>query len=141
MAKIEYIEIAGKEYPMSFSLGASKKIAKKFGSVEKMGDLLARSEEVTEQTIDSLVFVLELLICQGCAYKNFFEADMPKSPKAPIDDAGKYVPLATEQLEVACGVMDMKAIIGAIAKAVGKSSETETQIKPKDEKNAEATPA
>lgn len=141
MAKIEYIEITGKEYPMSFSLGASKKIAKRFGSVEKMGDLLAGSEEVTEQTIDSLIFVLELLICQGCAYKNFFEADMPKSPKAPLDDKGNYVPLTAEQLEIACGMMDIRKISGALARAVGKSSETETQVKQKDEKNAEAAPA
>lgn len=32
---LAYIKIAGKEYPMSFSLMASKQIAKKYGSVDK----------------------------------------------------------------------------------------------------------
>ena len=35
MGKINYIEIAGKEYPMSFSMMAAKKIAEKYGSLEK----------------------------------------------------------------------------------------------------------
>lgn len=138
MARITYIEIAGKEYPMSFSLGASKKIAARFGSVDKMGDLLSGGGEVTEQTIDSLVFVLELLICQGCAYMNFFEADMPRGPKAPVDSEGRYVPLPSDRLEVACGIMDIKEISEALAKAVGASSQAEIEIKPADEKNAEA---
>ena len=36
MSRITFVTIAGKNYPMSFSLGASKKIIEKYGGVEKM---------------------------------------------------------------------------------------------------------
>ena len=125
---------------MSFSLGASKKIAARFGSVEKMGNLLDNEGEVTEKTIDGLVFVLELLICQGCAYKNFFEADTPKDPKAPVDSEGRYVPPTTEELEIACGITDIKAISKSLAEAIGKSNQTEVETQPDDKKNEGAMP-
>ena len=42
MSRLTYIRIAGKNYPMSFSLGASKKLIEKFGGVERIQTELSK---------------------------------------------------------------------------------------------------
>ena len=46
-------------------------LAKKAGTVEKAVDKI-QSKEMTEEAITMIGDVLELLISQGCAYKNLF---------------------------------------------------------------------
>ena len=46
-----FCEIAGKRYPMSFSLGASKKIIGKYGSAEKMKTVLEKSKDTDRSTL------------------------------------------------------------------------------------------
>ena len=89
MKRLTYIEIVGKIYPMSFSLMATKKIAQKYGSVK---DFLKNinTEGSEEKTISVISEVLELLISQGCAYKNYFEKDVPAPDNAPIIETDKY---------------------------------------------------
>ena len=87
MNRITYIKIAGKSYPMSFSLGASKKIVEKYGSAEKMKSSLAKAKDA--EKIDIVIDMMDLLISQGCAYKNYFEKDIPAPEDAPIVE-GKW---------------------------------------------------
>ena len=95
---ISYLEIAGKRYPMSFSLGAQKAIVARYGGMECLGDL--RSRGLDEQDMDMLIWMTELLIAQGCAYKNYFEKDIPAPKDAPVDADGKWIPLPAEAIEV-----------------------------------------
>ena len=98
MDRTVYINIAGKEYPMRFSLGASKKIAENFGSLKKMQDNLtgdASGEGTEAKSLEVIAYMLAVLIKQGCAYKNLFEADQPIPSNAPVKD-GKYIGLEQE---------------------------------------------
>ena len=95
MDRTGYINIGGKRYPMRFSLGALQRINDKFGSYKQMADTL--SDDST--SFETIAEVLEILISQGCAYKNLFEADLPIPEDAPIKD-GKYVPPTAETIQI-----------------------------------------
>lgn len=43
--------------------------------------------------------ILEILIAQGCAYKNAFESNLPHPENAPVED-GKYIPVSKEMMEL-----------------------------------------
>ncbi len=137
MGKIATICIVGKEYPMSFSLMAAKKITEKFGSMEKAFQKMAQGsgENPDDTMMDTIVYMIEILISQGCAYKNMFEKDVPPPKNAPIID-GKWTPLPREALEIALGISDMEEINAKIQECIngGKEKEVETV-----EKNLQAT--
>ena len=59
MERLTYVNIAGKNYPMSFSLQAMRLLAKKAGTVEKAVDKI-QSKEMTEEAITMIGDVLEL---------------------------------------------------------------------------------
>lgn len=117
MSKITYINIAGKQYPLSFSLMAAKKLAAEFGGLEAAMSKMGDGKEIDENAVDVVTTVLELLISQGCAYKNFFEADLPAPDNAPIID-GKWTPLPREAIEIGIGIMDIEKIFEQIEDCV-----------------------
>ena len=119
MSRITFVNIAGKNYPMSFSLGATKKIIEKYGGAEKMKTSLEKAEDVQE--IDMVTELLELLIAQGCAYKNYFEKDIPAPEDSPVLE-GKWVPLPHEAIEIAVGVYDVEELSEKILECIGKGS-------------------
>ena len=126
MSRITFVTIAGKNYPMSFSLGASKKIIEKYGGAEKMKTALEKAKDA--QKIDMITELLELLIAQGCAYKNYFEKDIPAPDNSPVVD-GKWAPLPCEALEIAVGVYDVKELSDKILECVGNGSKKEIELK------------
>lgn len=126
MSRIVYVEIAGKSYPMSFSLGASKKIIEQYGNADNMKKNLAKAKD--SQKIDMVTHLLELLISQGCAYKNYFEKDMPVSENSPVID-GKWTPLPREAIEIAVGVYDIEELSGKIMECVGNGSKKEVELR------------
>ncbi len=126
MSRITFVTIAGKNYPMSFSLGASKKIIEKYGGAEKMKTALEKAKDA--QKIDMITELLELLIAQGCAYKNYFEKDIPAPDNSPVVD-GKWAPLPREALEIAVGVYDVKELSDKILECVGNGSKKEIELK------------
>lgn len=139
MDRTVYITIGKKEYPMRFSLMASKMIAQKYGSIPKMADKISGMES-DEEGLEDIAWILELLIKQGCAYKNLFEADAPIPENAPVQD-GKYIPADTETIEVGLELSDLGDITGKIYQCVtgGKERTVETEEPKKDEKNVETT--
>lgn len=126
MRRITYVTIAGKNYPMSFSLGASKKIIEKYGGAEKMKTALEKSKDT--QKIEIVVELLEILIAQGCAYKNYFEKDIPAPDNSPVIE-GKWTPLPREALEIAIGVRDVQELSNKILECVGNGSKKEIELK------------
>lgn len=136
MGRIVNVMIAGKSYPMSFSLGASKKIIEKYGSAEKMKSSLDKAKDT--QKIDMVTELLELLIAQGCAYKNYFEKDMPAPENAPIIE-GKWTPITKDVLEIAVGVYDVEELSEKITECIGKGSKKEVETKSEG-KNAKGGP-
>ncbi len=134
MSRIVYAKIAGKSYPMSFSLGASKKIIGKYGSAEKMKSALEKSKDTDK--IDLVTEMIELLTAQGCAYMNYFEKDMPKPDDAPIVD-GKWTALPRDVIEIAVGISDVDELVKKITECIDGGSKKEVETRA-EEKNAES---
>lgn len=156
MERCVFVEIAGKQYPMSFSLGATKKIIGKFGSTQNMMKKLRKvqkpdnpenpgetkpdnpedqeeknmefSERDSLEALETISFILEVLIAQGCAYKNYFEKDLPVPVNAPVED-GKWIPLPKEALDIAIQVSDTKEIVGKISECVKQGSKKKVEAK------------
>lgn len=134
MSRIVYAKIAGKSYPMSFSLGASKKIIGKYGSAEKMKSALEKSKDTDK--IDLVTEMIELLTAQGCAYMNYFEKDMPKPDDAPIVD-GKWTALPRDVIEIAVGISDVGELVKKITECIDGGSKKEVETRAEG-KNAES---
>ena len=128
MGKITYIKIAGRSYPMSFSLGASKKIIQRYGSSQKMNAAL-KEEGDESKKIDMVVWILSLLIAQGCAYKNYFEKDIPAPEDAPVID-GKWVPVDQNVLEYAIDIAEIEEVTKKIEECIGGGSKKNVEAKP-----------
>lgn len=156
MERCIFVEIAGKQYPMSFSLGATKKIIGKFGSTQNMMKKLKKvqkpdnpenpgeakpdnpenqeeknmelSERDSLEALETISFILEVLIAQGCAYKNYFEKDLPAPANAPIED-GKWIPLPKEALDIAIQIADTKKIVEKISECVNQGSKKKIEAK------------
>lgn len=131
MAKLSYFEIAGKNYPLSFSLMAEKTLAGRYGSLTKMSEFIKGDDE---KSLGEIAYILELLICQGCAYKNMFEQDVPIEENSPVKD-GKWIPLTEEQILVGVDVTMQNDMIRAIKEAMGRGQEKDIET---IEKNLEA---
>lgn len=136
MNRITTIEIAGKKYPLSFTLGASKEFIRRFGSLEKMTEIISDMNEVTEDIIDAIVTILEVLIMQGCAYLNTFEKDLPV--REGLRHEEKYIALSREEIEIGLGVFDASKIAKAIFDCLNASNEKEIET---ESKNASAPKA
>ena len=136
MAKITYITIVGKDYPMSFSLGAAKKIMEKYGGTGKLMKKMDESESDTEK-LEMISDILALLIAQGCAYKNYFEADIPAPDNAPVVD-GKWTPIPKDIIDIALGVYDSEAMVKSINECISAGSKKDLSTKPTS-KNAKTT--
>lgn len=134
MGRIVYIDIAGKSYPMSFSLGASKKIIGKYGSAEKMKSAMEKAKDVDK--IEIVTEMIELLTTQGCAYMNYFEKDMPKPDNAPVVD-GKWAPLPREVVEIAIGISEVEELVEKITECIDGGSRKEVETRTEG-KNAES---
>lgn len=130
MNRVTYIELAGEKYPLVFSLGAAKKITEKYGEIDKIDEVLSL-EHLDSETLGAISGILEILIRQGCEYKNRFEGHLPPEMGAHTED-GKYVPLTQEEIELCIGLYDGKAI-DAIAGAINASSKQELQVETKNE--------
>ena len=140
MERCVFVEIAGKQYPMSFSLGATKKIIGKFGSTQNMMKNLKKTQEKGNEesmeisdrdsleALETISFILEILIAQGCAYKNYFEKDLPAPVNAPIED-GKWIPLPKEVLDIAIQIADTKKIVEKISECVNQGSKKKVEAK------------
>lgn len=118
---------------MSFSVMAAKKIKEKFGSTEKALEKISRESETMESVMgvmDVVLDMLEIMISQGCAYKNYFEKDLPVPKDAPVIE-GKWIPLPREALELAIGMIDLGEVVEKIYECIsgGKVKEVEAVSK------------
>lgn len=130
---ITYIEIGGKKYPMSYSVMAQKQIIKKYGSLNKMQEIMQDTE--SEKSVDAMIDMVEILVSQGCAYMNYFEKDAPVPENAPVVD-GKWTPISRDGLEI--GLRYTKNVMLDIASCISGSSKQEIEAEVKEQKNEEA---
>lgn len=136
--KINYIDIAGTKYPMSFSLAAAKAFKNKFGSLKGMFDAMNEADDIFDQ-LDAIIYVLATLIMQGCEYMNLFCKNIPHEDGTCFDGE-RYVPMPIELIEVAVGINNMGDVSNAIIEAINGSSKNEIEVETEessDEKNVE----
>lgn len=124
MERCTYFEIAGKIYPLRMTLLAEEKIREKYGSINGMCEKMGSEKECITTYLD----VMELLIAQGCAYKNTFEKDLP-APKGSAIENGEYKALDRNHLSVALGKEDIPRVVDAIVITAGLSKKTEINAK------------
>lgn len=137
--RINFVDIAGTKYPLTFSLGAAKAISRKYGSLEKMFEKLQNAEDTFEQ-LDAVIFVLETLIRQGCAYLNKFEKNVPVHEEGTSFNGEKFEPVTAEELEVGINIFDMSGIVEAISTAIRGSSDTTVEVESNGEGKNETSP-
>lgn len=96
--KIEFIELEGKRYPLSFSLSTSSEITNRYKNLHALQYMLKSDKTPLSKKVDVLCVVIAAMMYSGCQYYNAFR----KQPydKAPIDDDGKFVPLTAEQVSL-----------------------------------------
>lgn len=96
--KVEFYELEGKVYPLTFSLSTSNEIIKKYKNLNALQFMLKSEKTPLNKKVDVLCTVLESMIYSGCQYYNAFR----KQPydKAPINNDGKFIPLTAEQISL-----------------------------------------
>lgn len=130
------IKLAGKDYPMSFSVMATKKISAKYGDVNSFLNSLSNKGLTDVVVLDEFIDILEILIHQGCAYKNYFEKDMPVKDTDPVIE-GKWTPLPREALELVIEFADLEDAADALVRCITKDKKGKLE-QANTRKNAEA---
>lgn len=133
MERCVSIEIGGKIYPMRMSLAAHEWVNKTYGSIKGMTERFGDEKRCIGTYLD----VAEVLIAQGCAYKNMFEADMPVPENAPVKD-DKWIPISREGIALGIDRCRMGELIKAIADAAGLAIVNEISGKASTKKNEKA---
>lgn len=123
MNRITEIEIAGKKYPLNFSIRAAKEVAKKYGDISNVGD--AFTDKPMDEMMDEATWILALLIDQGAAYKRVVDGEDIKAP-------------TQEELEVIMGVADFANIKDTLMGAMMAGMKREIEVEP-NPKNAKTT--
>lgn len=135
MDRTVHLEIGNRNYPMRFSLGAAKRITEKFGSMDKM----MKCMDDEDKAMETVIWIVDLLVRQGCAYKNLFEPDMPAEEMDPVVD-GTYIPATVEQIEVGIDLVNMRDVMAKIFQTMGQGKKQEIEIEEKEKrKNARTT--
>jgi hypothetical protein len=123
MDRITEIEIAGKKYPLNFSVKAAKEVSKRYGDISNIGD--AFTGKPMDEMMDEASWILALLIEQGVAYKKIVEGEDIK-------------PLTKDELEIVMGVVDFAGLKDTLLGAMTAGMKREVEVEP-DTKNAETT--
>ena len=118
---------------MRMSLAAHEWINQTYGSIKGMTERFKDEKRCIGTYLD----VAEVLIAQGCAYKNMFEADMPAPESAPVKD-GKWIPISREGIALGIDRCRMGELIKAIADAAGLAIVQEISGKASAKKNEKA---
>lgn len=123
MDRITEIEIAGKKYPLNFSVKAAKEFSKRYGDIANVAD--AFTDKATDEMIEEATWILALLIEQGIAYKKIVDNEDIKG-------------ISKDELEVVLGVMDFAELKNTLLGAMAAGAKREVEVE-EDPKNAKTT--
>jgi len=122
MKRIVEVEIAGKQYPLNFSVSAAKEVAERYGSIENLADAI--QEKDSAGAMCEIVWLLALLMKQGANWYRIMEG---------VD---REV-LTAEQLESVLGVYDIIDMQECLFAAMTAGAERTVEVE--EGKNAETT--
>lgn len=127
--KIEFYEIEGVKYPLSFSLAASEQLFKRYKNINKTFSLLKSKDYPTDKKMAIVCDILASLIYSGCQYYNAFH-------KAPYENApfenGRFYYITAEQLKVSIvpNEASLKEIAVKAQRCIESSNKKELGTKP-----------
>lgn len=123
MNRITEFEIAGKKYPLNFSVKAAEMIGERYGDISEIGK--AFDGDNASKMLSEFVWLLSVLIDQGCAYKRIVSGDDIAAPS--LDD-----------LKVIIGMQDFIARKSELMNAIVSGMKPTVEVEP-DAKNADTT--
>lgn len=117
-SRITEIEIAGRMYPLNFSMKAARKFVERYDNVEDVWRKLNAMDQMKK--IAEINWILALMIEQGCAYRKLTEGE-------------EIVPPTPDELEILLGFVDFAGMSDKIQEAIvaGISPEVEVELKKK----------
>lgn len=123
MNRIVYLEMTeGERYPMVFTLTAVKAVRDRWTDIPGLFSVI--KAEVQGLNFESLLFCIELLVRQGCAYMNAFLHDIPTVPGIPLTKRGFYKPILAEQIAERIKVGKIPGLIDLIVETYEKGAKT-----------------
>ena len=121
--RITEIEIAGRKYPLNFSLAAAEKVAERYGDITNIGD--AFTDKPVAEMISEMAWIFALLIEQGAAYKRIVDGEDVKG-------------VTQDDLKVIMGFADFMGMQETLFAAMAAGMGREVEVEP-DPKNAKTT--
>lgn len=124
MNRISEIELAGKKYPLNFSVKAARAVDEKFGSLDNLSGVCGVSENLTT-TLYNIRWILQQLMEQGAAYKKIVEEEEIEIP-------------SEDDMDILIGIPDIVTAQAAILESIGLSMKPTVEV-DSDPKNVETT--
>lgn len=118
------IKIAGKEYPMNFSVRAAKEVTEKFDGLENVATAITSGS--TSDILGHVIWLLALLISQGVERENLLNGTNEK-------------PVTAAELEVLMGVSELEGLQGHLMSAMSGDMAREVEVADDQIKNGGAT--
>ena len=139
--KVLYAPVGGRYYPLVYSLGAMKQIgrlSKNLKALEAFSKLelekISEEEKISLSStmIDLVSQLAEILIAQGCAYKNCCESNFVARKNSAVDEYGHWQKIKAEEIEAVIENDELPILIKKVLECIksGKGSIT-TQPNPK----------
>ena len=114
---MQYIDLAGQKYPLRMSLRAMKQITERFGGMDKVGEAISDSANMSA-AIDVLNDLLKILMQAGRNYAVLTGEEVP--PDLPCDPADIL------------GPTDMAVILAKITATMTNDTAREVETVPKN---------
>ena len=124
MDRIAEVSLAGKKYPLNFSVRASRMIDEKYGGLEHLTGVIGWKD--IQDAMYNVAWMLNILIEQGIAYRKYMGESAPD-------------PLDMDTIEMLVGAPDLERLQAAILESIGLGSQTTVEVE--QEKNAKAARA
>lgn len=114
MERIRQITLAGKSYPLNFSVKAARAVDEKYGSLDQIGGIFGSAPEFS-QNLYNIHWLLRLLMEQGAAYTRLVD--------------GESIDLPTEDdLEILVGLHNLLDVQAALLESIGFGMQTTVEV-------------
>lgn len=124
------IEIFGKKFPMKYTISTQSEIAKRFGGLEKMQQIM--DSRGAAEALEDLTFMVAAMIRGAERHERVKRKAMGEEPE-------EQMTFTPEELADALELKDMASVKEAIMDTMREGQQVTVEVEP-NRKNAEATP-
>lgn len=116
MERIKHISLAGKRYPLNFSVKAARTIDEKYGSLDQIAGIFGTSPAFSEN-LYNIHWLLRLLMEQGAAYARLVDGE---SIDLPSED----------DLAIIVGLHNLLEVQATLLESIGFGMQTTVEVEP-----------